>query len=194
MSWVRWRASGELRVRGRRLRIDDAAAYHDHNWGDFEGGDVAWRWGCTLATDGYNAVFVQLLDRARTRAIAQGLFLWSGSHRERTFRAGEVSCVAEGLLRKKGPSIPRSLSLLAPSTSSDVPERLRITARDGRDRLEGRLECSDVARVLVPRDVDLGVTVIHEVKGRFVLDGKVGGADVHIDAPAFAETLGWIGA
>jgi len=189
----RWRASGEARIRDKRYRIEHAPAYHDHNWGDFEGGDVAWRWACTLAPNGYNVVFVQLLDRARARALSQGLLVWSDAHRERTFRGKEVSCVAEGLLRKTKPlSVPRSLSLLASSSATDVPERLCITAREGDDHLEGHIACHDMARVLVPRDMDLGVTVIHEIKGRFVLEGTLGGTDVHIEAPAFAETLGWI--
>lgn len=190
----RWRATGELRIGRKRHRIEAAPAYHDHNWGTFEGGDVAWRWGCTLASEGINAVFVQLLNRARSRVLSQGLFLWNDAHRERTFRATEVRCVAEGLLRKKTClSIPRSLSLLASSSATDVPERLRITAEEGADRLEGELVCHDTARVLVPRDTDLGVTVIHEIKGRFVLRGRLGGERVAIDAPAFAETLGELG-
>lgn len=190
----RWRATGEVQVRGKRYQLDGAPAYHDHNWGDFAGGDVAWRWGCTLAAEGYNAVFVQLLDRARTLALSQGLFVWNGAHRERTFRASEVTFSAEGLLRT-APSltVPRALSLLASSSATDVPTRIQIGGRDGDDRLEGAFECHDMARVLVPRDMDLGVTSIHEIKGRFVLDGMLGGEEVHIDAPAFAETLGWFG-
>lgn len=190
----RWRASGELRIRGALHRLEAAPAYHDHNWGDFQGGDVAWRWGCTLEPEGYNAVFVQLLDRARTRCHSQGLFLWNGAHRERTFRAGELTLSAGGLLRTAASlTVPRSLSLLASTSATDVPQHIHITARDGTDRLEGSLECFDMARVLVPRDTDLGVTAIHEIKGRLVLDGALGGEEVHIDAPAFAETLGWIG-
>ncbi|MBX3203778.1 MAG: hypothetical protein KF764_01855 [Labilithrix sp.] len=189
-----WRATGELFAHGSTRHIAGAPAYHDHNWGDFEGGNVGWRWVCSLAPKGWNVVFVQLLDRTRTNALSQGLLLWSDAHRERVFRGGEVLCAAEGLLRKTGPilSVPRALAVLAMGTASDVPSRLRISAAEGEDRLAGAFASHDVARVLVPRDMDLGVTVIHEIKGRICLEGIVGGRDVRIDAPAFGEVLGWL--
>jgi len=185
-------ASGTVMSAGVISRIDGAPAYHDHNWGDFEGGDLAWRWVAAPSADGWSAVLVQLLDRARTRTLSQGLLLWHGEQRERSFRTGEIVCTSEGWLRRGiSLSVPRALSLLAPETATDVPERLRISARGEGDNIDGEFTSMAAARVMVPRDVDLGLTIIHEVPGRLRLSGAVNGREVNVDAPAIAEFLGW---
>lgn len=199
VSWLvapRLRAAGVVRWEGRVIRIEDAVAYHDHNWGRFTGSELQWEWGCSLAAgsaedEPLSVVTVRVLDRARARVAAQGVLVWEGAHRRRMFRGREAEMASVGWLRAAGgPRVPRALSLLAPGPPTGVPARVRLRAAAGGDHLEGAFLAEDVARVLAPRDTDLGTTIIHEVVGRMSLEGSLGGRGVSLDAPAFFEVLG----
>ncbi|MEP7305964.1 MAG: hypothetical protein ABJA98_10645 [Acidobacteriota bacterium] len=52
---------GDLRVGGDRLAFDDAAGYHDHNWGFWEG--VRWQWG-QVAHDDLSIVYGRVFPPA----------------------------------------------------------------------------------------------------------------------------------
>ncbi len=186
-------ASGVVHWDGRDYPIDHAPAYHDHNWGAFARDDFVWDWTCSVATgerDPWNVVLVRILDRTRARVMVQGLLVWEAGLRQRGFRGDAISVVPEGFLRPEASlRVPRSLSLLVPGGATDVPARLHIEAATDGDRLSGVLECSDVARILVPRERDLGTTVIHEIGGRLQLTGEIAGRKVDIDAPAFSELV-----
>jgi hypothetical protein len=186
--------SGTIDWNGRRIRVDGAPAYHDHNWGTVDDDHFVWEWTCSIAdaqTDAWNVVLVRLLDRTRTRAVVQGLLVWEGAHRRKAFRGRDLSLVYEGFLRPTAATcFPRGLSLLAPGSATDVPQRVGIVATGGADHLTGELVTADVARIVVPRENDLGTTIIHEVGGRIRLTGRLGERDVAIDAPAFSEFVG----
>lgn len=193
------RASGTVSVAGRVFAIDGAAAYHDHNWGTFHGDDLAWEWGCTVGSapgtgagaSSPSAVVVRVLDRARTRTVSKGILLWEGARRTQVFRDDEVELAARGWLRpERELRVPRGLTILAGGTASGIPGRLALRATSGADGVAGEFVPADAACVVVPRDVDLGTTLIHEVVGVLRLDGSVGGRDVRIAAPAFFEFLG----
>jgi len=185
LHWVvapRLSASGILWTGGRAVKLRDAPAYHDHNWGQLDGRALGWTWACSLAPGPFAAVLVRIAGGA------QALMLWQGPHRCRSFRGDALSLTSEGLLRPvQTLRVPRALSLLDPGLASDVPAVLRIEAASEDSRLSGELSCLDVARVLVPRPGDLGHHVINEVPARLRLVGHLGGSAVAIDGPAFAE-------
>ena len=52
---------GDLRIGGDRLTFDDAAGYHDHNWGFWEG--VRWQWG-QVAHDDVSIVYGRVFPPA----------------------------------------------------------------------------------------------------------------------------------
>lgn len=196
--WVvvpRLLASGELVTRGRRYRFQDAPAYHDHNFGHFRWGrDFAWEWGFGLPPDPSHpmcAVFVRLSDRGHALARAQALFLWKGPRQHRVFRDGDLRVRPEGLLRPERMfKLPRPLALLSPGLATDVPRRLVLEAEADGDEASGSFEGEDVAQVIIPNDDDLGVTIIHEVKGLFSVRGTVRGEDFRWQGRAVFEFLG----
>jgi hypothetical protein len=196
MSWVvapRLAASGRVQWGGLTVDLDDATAYHDHNWGHFAGDDLSWEWSCTLATEQspWNVVTVRVTDGARMRAIAQGVLTWESGSRRTAFRGAQVRFVRDGMRRPESPlRVPRCLSLLVPAHATAVPERIEVAAANGSDWLVGAIDTIDLARIVVPRDVDTGITVLKEVAGRASFRGRIVGRDVTVAGPAFLEIAG----
>ena len=188
-------ASGEIRCGERIHRIESAPAYHDHNWGNFGwGSDFAWVWGYAHPSSPavpWSFTFDRFMNRARTADRALALLLWKGARQHRTFRDRELAVDCVGMLRKK-PSLqlPRPMALLRPERASDVPERLRVRAESLGDTVELEISCRSFCQILIPNDVDLGVTVLNEVTCVAELEGKVGGERVSLSGHGMLELLG----
>lgn len=188
-------ASGTLTIDGRVHRFQDVPAYHDHNWGRFRWGrDFAWEWGFGLpreVTNPWSFVFVRLSDRAHTRVMMQGVFLWRGAREQRVLRGSEIVVTRHGQLRQdRIEKTPRAMGLLVPGTAIDVPKQLRIEADTGDTRLEAVFDSEEAAQVIIPNDDDLGVTIINEVAGQLRVRGTVRGEDFQISCPTIFEFLG----
>ncbi|GEM_PF-664914 len=188
-------ASGTLRIDGREHRFADVPAYHDHNWGRFRWGrDFAWEWGFGLPKDVGNPwsfVFVRLSDRAHTRVMMQGVFLWKGAREQRVLRGSEITVTRHGQLRQdRVAKTPRAMALIAPGRAIDVPERLVIEADTGDTSFVATFESQEAAQVIIPNDDDLGVTIINEVAGRLRVRGCVRGEDFVVECPTIFEFLG----
>jgi hypothetical protein len=199
LHWVlipRLAASGIVRIGDRTTSVDGGLAYHDHNWGHFLWGHrFSWMWGFALPGDRsspWSVAFVRLMDRARTVALAQGLFLWRGEVQQRVFRDGDimVSTDTRSLRGRPVLKIPRVMGLLAPDARSDVPRTVEMIARDGADELTWRFEADDVVQVVIPSETDLGVTIINEVAGKLRLQGRVAGERVSMAGRGVCEFLG----
>jgi hypothetical protein len=191
----RLRANGWVSVAGRKYRLRDATAYHDHNWGSFRWGkNFAWEWGYAAPDTAHNPwtlVFVRLLDRAHLTDLMQAFFLWKGAQQIRVFRGRELTVWHEGLLRPSRVfKLPRVMALACPANVTDVPRRLEARARRGRDGLDVSFETRDVAQVIIPNDEDTGVTIIHEVAGDVTVSGRVDGETLSISGPSIFEFLG----
>lgn len=188
-------ADGEITVAGRRHVVRGALAYHDHNWGHFGWGrDFAWEWGYGLPADPANPwslVFVRLSDRAHTRAMMQGAFLWKGLREQRVFRDGALTVRHHDLLRPtRLCKVPAVMSLIHPQLATDIPRELEFSGAIDGDTIDGRFRGEDVAQVLVPNDRDFGVTVINEVSGHLTVQAQIRGETVSIDGRAIFEFLG----
>lgn len=187
-------ASGAVTVGDEAHTFVEAPAYHDHNWGYFSHGDVAWQWGHACgaeAAGAHSVVLARLLDRAQLSTFMRALLLWRGARQLRVFRGAEVEVHGEGLLRPARPLVvPRAAALLIGEGATEVPRRLHIAARGGGDWIEAVFDAASVARVVVPHDRDLTATVVHEVGGRLGLRGQVRGEPVELVAPAMFELLG----
>lgn len=191
----RWSARGRVRIGQNRYELENAVAYHDHNWGYFRWGkNFAWEWGYAAPDDEENPwtmVFVRLSDRSHLTDLMQAVFLWKGSRQERLFRADELTVWHEGLLRPRRVfKLPRVMALANPGQITDVPQRLQIRARRGSEHVDITFTTTDVAQVIIPNDDDLGVTIIHEVAGRVDVEGRVDGERVTIYGPSIFEFLG----
>ncbi len=183
-------ASGSIAVGERVLSFASAPAYHDHNWGRFDGRDLAWQWGRSLAADPArpsSIVFARLCDPIETTVFTQVLMLWEGVRPSRVFRGAELRVEREGLLRPaRVLVVPRVATAIAQGPT-DVPRRLHIHANSDGDELHGVFEAEDVARIVVPNEHDLHATGIHEVVGCFRATGHVRGEPFELASRAVFE-------
>jgi hypothetical protein len=196
INWMvlpRLAASGSARIGGAQHRFVEVPAYHDHNWGHFAWGrDFAWEWGFSLpasADEPWTVVFVRLADRAHTRALTQGLFLWRREAHWRIFRAHEMTVAPRGLLRAPRPyKLPAIMNVVSAGSDTDVPARLEARAEADGDVAEMEFVAEDVAQVCIPNDTDdVAVTVINEVSGDLRLRGSVRGERVQMAGRAMFE-------
>jgi hypothetical protein len=187
-------AKGSVTCGGHRHILQNAVAYHDHNWGQFRwGGDFAWEWGAGAPLEGDNPwtfVFVRLTDRGHSRDLTQSVFLWKGARQHRLFRGMELRIWHEGLLRPQRVfKLPRVMAQVAPGSATDVPKRLHFLGDGNGDQIRGVFESTEVGQVIIPNDDDLGVTIINEVSGTLNVEGRVHGDRVHLSCPAIFEFL-----
>ncbi|MFV8749668.1 hypothetical protein ACNOYE_03840 [Nannocystaceae bacterium ST9] len=190
------RAEGRVRIGGHERRVANAAAYHDHNWGEFAWGhDLSWEWGFAIPDDPsvpWTFACVRLSNRARTHTIAQGIFLWHGARHLRTYRDDDLRVESSPEFFAVSPPIfkvPPAMRLVWPEQRSDVPRRHRMRASVGDEWLEFEFEPSALAQVVIPTEVGLGVTVINEVHGGFHVRGRVAARPIDHHAEGFFEFL-----
>ena len=74
-----------------------------------------------------------------------------------------------------------------PGTAGDIPRRLEIEARSGRDALDIIVDLEDGAQIGVPNDRDEGLTSISECRGRAGVSGHLAGEPVSFNAPSVVE-------
>src|SRR5437870_2866972 len=169
LHWIaipRLAATGTVTVGGHTHRLVDVNAYHDHNFGHLLWGrNFSWRWAFALPLDAaqpWTFTFASLADRARSHALSQGVFLWKGADRCRTFRDHDIEIRPDvGFLAPRHVfKVPRVMALLSPETTTDVPRSLELDAAAEGDRLHYEFEAQDLAQVVIPNEVDLGVTVL----------------------------------
>ncbi len=181
-------ASGSVAIGDRIESFVNVPAYHDHNWGRFEGGDVVWQWGHALsAATTSSVVLARLSDPVEATVYSQVLMLWDGIRPSRVFRGTDLELEREGLLRPaRVVVVPRVATAIA-RAPTDVPRRLHLRARGDGDEVRGVFEAEDVARIVVPDARGLRSTAIHEVVGRFQLAGHVRGVAIEVASRAIFE-------
>lgn len=193
----RLNARGRVIAGGKRWELEDAPAYHDHNWGNFAWGRGAWQWGFALPEysrarepDALALTFVRMLDRTRTRDNGHGLLFWRGAEQYRIFREGELTVSSLGYFRPKTlTKYPRAMALISPENCLEVPEKVAVVARGKQDEVEVLIESRDVVQVLVPNDLDLGVTAINEVSADYFVRGTIAGEAINFRGRGYFEVL-----
>jgi hypothetical protein len=192
----RCETSGTLRLGRRTVALDRALTYHDHNWGRLLwGADFSWRWSFAVPRDPaglWTIAFAALTDRVRARASAQGLVVWRGPDRYRTFsdREMEFESSLEFASPKAVFKIPRVMALLAPGPLTELPRTVVLRAEGEGDWLEYRFEPKSVGQVVIPNDTDLGVSLLNEVAGRSSFRGRIGGEAFDVESRSIFELLG----
>lgn len=196
MSWLivpRLLCRGTVRVGDVCFSVDEALAYHDHNWGWFSWGeDFAWEWGAAQPdeeTCPWGIVFARTTDLGRRTLRGQGLFLWRAASFYRVFRDLELEVRTEGRVPTETPlKLPRIMTLLSPGGAHDLPEHLHVRARGDGDELDLTFVAEDVAQLIIPSEHDLhGITVLNEVSGRTIARGRVRGETVDMEGPSVFE-------
>jgi len=120
----------------------------------------------------------------------RGLFLWRGAEQLRVFSGDELTLRTRGLVRETPClTLPRVMGLLAEGRASDIPARYEVEAQRGSDRLELELDVRDIARIVIPNDDDLGLTIINECAGVISVAGEIAGERVAFQSPTIFEFL-----
>jgi hypothetical protein len=165
--------SGVLEVGGRRIALDDALGYHDHNWGFWRG--VSWQWG-QVTHQGYSFLY------GRVRPPADAV------PREQADRI-------PGVLAVIGPGGPIAFAkdALIQETSppgSDRPESIQVLAREAGLDVRMEIRVQDVIRTTVgrPGAVADGPTQFLQLRALYHVTGTVGDRQLDFEALGSAET------
>ncbi len=198
LSWLmlpRLAVSGHVRVGERRIQLNNALGYHDHNWGHFAwGDDFAWEWGSIVpsrSSNPWSAVYARMTDRNRGAVRTQGLFLWNGSRQARFFRDRDMTVTLEGRTELSNVfKLPPLVGLLASGTCTDVPRRLVAHAACGRDEVLLTFHTNAVSQVVIPNETTTdGVTTLNEASGSVVMSGTVDGQPMDLEGAGVFEFI-----
>jgi hypothetical protein len=197
ISWLtipRLVANGEATVGRNVYRITNASAYHDHNWGHWLWGhDFSWHWGYALpenADQPWSLIFDNLMNSARNQRLELRLAVWKDAILQRLFLHGEIEIRHQQFYQSRNiQKFPRIMTLVAPQSTTDVPRVLHIRAKSKDDYMNCTFESQDVAQIVIPNETDLGVTIINEVSGTLITEGRIKGETVFMTGGGFFEFL-----
>lgn len=187
-------ATGDITVGQKIYHLQDAPAYHDHNWGHWLWGqDFAWEWGFVLpyqADVPWSCVFNRVMNRARNDVQELKVSLWKGKELHRLFMHDEIQVEQNGYLsRDDVAKFPAVMALLAPERTTDIPRSFAVRARRGQDRLDFQFEAGSVAQIIIPNETNLDVTIINEVSGQINLTAETKGEHFTTQGRGFFEFL-----
>ena len=183
--WISWYvvprlvASGRIQVGDAVVQLDNASAYHDHNWGRWHwGDDFGWDWGSFLASPpGLGVVFARTTDRLRRRPGAPFLLV-TGPGTYRRFTGATVQIRAEGRLDAPLRRVPGAMAALrADRALPRLPARVRITADDGVDHVAVDFAARGSVQLVLSDPVRRGHSFVHETAGTFTFAGRLGGVE-----------------
>jgi hypothetical protein len=162
-------ASGKICVASGCLSVEDAAAYHDHNWGEWR--DVTWEWGAARGSR-LSLLYGGLYGPERTLTAPFLLTLVDSLGLRQALRFDSIAYrggrLAHGLA---GVSAPEHFTLLASRGADTV--RLEVEVEDA---LASEMTALTFQRAFL------------QMRGRFRLAGKLGGEAVSDQGEGFFET------
>ena len=185
--WFSWygvprlSVQGEAVVDGRRIPLDWASAYYDHNWGRWHwGDDLGWVWGAFLTpAPGPAFIVTQPTDKSHRRRGSSKLVVTFGDGRLRIFEGPGLELAHEGSLDGLDRRVPGALAALHGGRAAMRPAaRFRLVADDGRDHVALEFAGRSAVQVIAADPARPGYGFIHETVGEFASEGRVGGIDV----------------
>ena len=165
-------ASGKICLPGGCRSVSGVPAYHDHNWGVWR--DVRWEWG-TGQGDRFNLLYGGVYGREEEPGSGRASFfmtLVDSLGVRQVLRFNRIRY--EGRRRVSGATgaaAPASFSLGGIHDADTVHLRVRVT-----DALATRMKASDFRRVFL------------QMRGAFILQGRLGGEAVADSGMGFFET------
>jgi hypothetical protein len=168
-------AWGTICVGGRCCRLLDARAYHDHNWGVWR--DVTWEWGAARG--------------ARLSLLYGGVY---GPQRARTGTGAVTSPFLLGLVDSLGVRQVLRFDRVAydgaepaeGATGESAPARFSLVATRGADSV--RLDVEVGHALATDMSASAFRRLFFQMRGRFVLRGRLAGAEVSDTGQGFFET------
>ena len=178
---LRSAATGSICIATACEQFDGAQAYHDHNWGTWQG--VTWDWGAARA-GAYTILYGRVRPPANANAVEAPLFVYvvdslgfRAVFRPRAIRYDDTRAV-------RGPGVGPATARLFDVRGADTLDlRLAIddaVASDTRRGLIDRGEGEYARRLATPWFL--------QMKGRARLSGRVSGAAISGDGIGFFET------
>jgi hypothetical protein len=197
IDWVvvpRLLANGSVTIANQVYRLQQAPAYHDHNWGHWLWGqDFSWQWGFALpanVSSPWSCVFDSVTNRARTEIQELKFSVWKGNILHRLFMYDEIEVDQGGYFAPRQiPKFPGVMALVAPEYTADIPQWFSIKARRDHDHLQCRFEPRHMAQIIVPNETDLDSTIINEVSGDLRITASVRGESIAMEGQGFFEFL-----
>jgi hypothetical protein len=182
--WIAWRAipllssRGYLVSAGQRTSLDDALAYHDHNWGRWHWGeDIGWEWAAWPCADGA-LVMSRATDRVHGAGAANVTIALPGRRGWQNQMYGGSSVQIRLANWKRGcrQRLPGAMAALhAERSSPRLPASVDMLVDDGFDRMTARMEVTDALQVIVADPHIAGYSYIHELFGSFRASGTCRG-------------------
>lgn len=189
-------ARGTVSVEGRDYAVDDARAYHDHNWGRWRWGDnFGWDWGfCAAAADlggmPLSLVYDRTVDRAGNRVVEHSLVLWHGERLLKFFGRHMLSMQRAGCYRGPVRKLPGVAALMDSAHVATIPGRVDLLALDGTDRLEASYIPDSAIQIAIPRETGFGLVQLNETLGWLTIAGQIDGLSFAVTRRACFEFVG----
>ncbi len=200
---VRGRMDGEIRTPRTTLRLAQAPAYHDHNWGTWCG--VTWEWGEASGPGGavlYGALHVPGDEAAGVGGRPPALFLWGPAGGG---RGGFLGAFAIRSLSYRGwhpgPSVagrraaaPAEITIIAGEGDTIVNVRIRVedvlgSVPAATQPTSSLRSASGAAREGNHGSSRLPARVFLQMRGTAEVHGSVDGRPLEWRGPAAAETF-----
>lgn len=168
-------AEGKVCVGGRCTRLAGATAFHDHNWGVWR--DVTWEWGAAHGASLsllYGGVYGPARPDSTGVAVRSPFFmaLTDSLGLRQVLRFDRVAY--EGAQQAEG------------AAKASAPERFTITADRGPDTVRLRVEVSHALATEMSESASRRFFL--QMRGRFVLNGHMEGAEAADSGRGFFET------
>ena len=168
-------ASGRVCVEGRCRDFADVPAYHDHNWGTWR--NVTWEWGSARGQELnvlYGGVYGPEFDTAAASRPDSPFFLTlvDSLGVKQVLRFGRIDYEgAQPIAGAAGVKAPARFSLTGTAPGDSVHLQVRVL-----DGLASEIGAGGFRRFFL------------QLRGRFKLEGRVGGAAVSDSGTGFFET------
>jgi len=161
--------AGWLVVDGERLPLDGGTAYHDHNWGFWEG--VTWQWGQVHHRD-LSVVYgrVRPPEDAADPERVPGFLAVLGPD-------GPLGYSADVAIEETG------------DPGADRPARILVRGRGPALDLTMELGVLGTVVTRMPEGAFGGGMDFHQLRVRYRVSGRAGGRELSFEAPGSAETF-----
>lgn len=196
--WISWRLisdmslGGEWTVQEHPQILQNAPAYHDHNWGRWHwGDDFGWEWGCFLRNPAHRSgaafVFARTTDRTHRR-LGKPFLAVDHPSAHRRFGADSITVDTRGQLDVPLHRIPGGMAALHQEMAEpSLPASVRIRAAQGADSVVILFVGRAAAQIITADPYTGGYSFIHEIVGEYSSSGHLGNVTLETSGYAVFE-------
>jgi hypothetical protein len=187
-------ACGSIEIEGREYVVQDSAAYHDHDWGQFYWGEqIGWEWGIfsEAKNTGITIVIDQRTTGMRGMVHEKFLFIYKGGKLLRVFTGSDLKIELIGKYRGKKAVTPGLMRILHPETSSATPDRFVIEGRLSRsEKITIKFRPKNVIQIIVPNQSGKGETQLNQIIGDIEVASSIKEIEISEKLNGYLESVG----